>query len=388
MNSRSFSSLSASLLLTYGLLVPAPARAAVVWTSTFEKGDSSEWMPGTNPKGPDGVRLNFQVLGEQVYRGKFAGKITVHGDDLFGQYKQDRVDIQHQSTLTAEGKDMWISGHYMMPDDAKVRNEFAFFESNISFQNVMDFWVEPKAGGGTTINFGVGFLGATKLWTADFLKGAWHQVAIHVLWSANAQTGTVDVWFDGTKVVTAAHAKTKADANTLFFQTGLHRKDPANFDDTIYFDEFIEADAEADAKIAAPTVETGTGGTGGMGGAGGMAGAAGAGGGSAAGAGGSGGSSAGGTGGATSTAGTSSGGVAGSATPSAGTFSVGGAAAGSSAGSGGSSAGGPANPDQVTDVPDVGCGCRIGSANSAPQGALWLLLGASALLLRKRRRAL
>jgi len=386
MISRSFSFLSGSLLLACGLLVPTPARAAAVWTATFEKGDSSEWMPGTNPKGPDGVRLNFQVLSEQVYRGKFAGKITVHGDDLFGQYKQDRVDIQHQSTLTAEGKNMWISGHYMMPDDAKVRNEFAFFESNVSFQNVMDFWVEPKAGGGTTINFGVGFLGATKLWTADFLKGAWHQVVIHVLWSTNAQTGTVDVWFDGAQVITAAHAKTKADANTLFFQTGLHRKDPANFDDTIYFDEFIEADSQADAKIAAPTPENGTGGTSG---AGGMAGAAGAGGGSAAGGAGSGGSSVGNGGtGVVSTAGTASGGVSGSSvTPSAGTFSVGGGTAGSRGGSGGSNAAGSASVDQVTDVPDVGCGCRLGAVKSPARDALWLLLGACALLRRTRRAA-
>ena len=295
-------------LLALSLALAAPAHAAVVWTSTFETGDSSEWKPGTDPLGPDGVRKNFEVLGEQVYRGKFAGKITVHPDDIFGQYKQDRVDIQHPSTLTDEGKNMWISGHYMMPADATVRNEFAFFESNVSFQNVMDFWVAPKDGGGTTVNFGVGFLGATKLWTADFTKGVWHQVAIHVLWSTNAQTGTVDVWFDGAQVITAAKAKTKADGNTLFFQTGLHRILTAPMNDTIYFDDFIEADSMADAGIAAPTTDpAGTGG----GGSGGMGGAAGAGGGSTAGAGGSssaiGGSA---TGGVATTAGTSSGGVA------------------------------------------------------------------------------
>jgi hypothetical protein len=258
------------------LSVAVPASANVVWTATFEKGDSSEWSPtgSTNPLGPDKVRKNFEVLGEHVYRGKFAGKITVHPDDLFGQYVQDRVDIQHPSKLTDEGKNMWLSGHYMMPDDAKVRNEFAFFESNSSFQNVMDFWVEPKNGGGTTINFGVGFLGVTKLWTGDFTKGAWHQVAIHVLWSTSPQTGTVDVWFDGQQVITAVKAKTKADGNSLFFQTGLHRKDPANFDDTIYFDDFVEADSLADAAIGAPTADP----SGGGGGAAGATGAAGAGG--------------------------------------------------------------------------------------------------------------
>lgn len=241
------------------VLPPAAARATVVWTSTFEKGDLSEWMPGVNAT--KGTRKNVEVLGEQVYTGKYACKITVHPDDLFGQYVQDRVDIQHQSTLTAEGKDTWVSGHYMMPADAGMRNEFAFWESNGTSQNVMDFWVEPKTGGGTTISFGVGFLGATKIWTAEFTIGKWHQVAIHVHWSTNAQLGSVDVWYDGQQVVTAYKAKTKADTNTLFYQNGLHRKSPGNFVDTIYIDDFVEADSFAEARIAPPMQPGDDGGT-------------------------------------------------------------------------------------------------------------------------------
>ena len=144
------------------------------------------------------------------------------------------------STLSDEGKDSWISGHYYMPADANVRNEFGWYESQSSFANVMDVWVEPKTGGGTSISFGVGFLGATILWTGDFSIGKWHQIAIHVHWSTNANVGSVDFWFDGVQVVTAKKAKTKADGNRLFYQTGLHRTLPANFNDTIYFDDFVE----------------------------------------------------------------------------------------------------------------------------------------------------
>jgi hypothetical protein len=357
------------LLLAAGLAT-APARAAVVWKATFEKGDMSEWMPGTNAKGPDGVRENFQVLGEQVYRGKFAGKITLHPDDLFGQYKQDRVDIQHQSTLTGEGQSSWISGHYLMPEDAKVRNEIAFFESNVSYQNVMDFWVDAKAGGGTTINFGVGFLGATKLWTADFTKGVWHQIAIHVLWSTNAQTGSVDVWFDGQQVVTAAKAKTKADANTLFFQTGLHRKDPAEFTEVIYFDDFIEADNQADAAIAAPSAEP----SGSSGGTGGMAGAAGAAGGSAAAAGAAGGGSSGSaiggstTAGTVNTAGTGSGSAPGAGTSGNVTMPMAGAP---------SAVGGKAPAEEA--------GCSVTSVEARREGCRMAALGLVALLGAVRR---
>ncbi|HEX3695105.1 MAG TPA: heparin lyase I family protein [Polyangia bacterium] len=232
-----------------GFLAAArPAQATVAWTSTFEKGDLSEWMPGTNPT--KGTRQNVEVLGEKVHSGSYACKITVHPDDLFGGNNQDRVDIQHQSTLTAEGKDTWISGYYLMPADAGMRNEFAFWESNVSSQNVMDFWIEPKTGGGTTIGFGVGALASTKLWTADFTVGVWHQVAIHVHWSTTA-TGSVDAWFDGVQVVTNHQGKTKADTNTLFYQNGLHRRAPGNFTDIIYFDDLIEADTFTEAKIMA-----------------------------------------------------------------------------------------------------------------------------------------
>jgi hypothetical protein len=233
------------------------ANAMVVWTSGFEKGDLSEWTPGINATKtlPGGmVRQNVVVQQAQVYTGKYACEITVHPDDLFGQYVQDRVDIQHQSTLTAEGKDTWVSGHYLMLADAGTRNEFAFWESNVSSTNVIDFWVEPKGEGGTgtTVNFGVGFLGATQLWSADFAIGKWHQVAIHVHWSTNPKLGSVDVWFDGKQVVTAYAFQTKPDANTLFYQNGLHRKVQENFVDTIYIDDFIEADTFAEAQIAAP----------------------------------------------------------------------------------------------------------------------------------------
>jgi len=370
MISRSFSFLSSSILLTYGLLLPAPTRAAVVWTATFEKGDSSEWKPGINAVQPNGTRKNFEVLGEQVYRGKFAGKITVHPDDTFSA-DQIRVDIQHPSTLTDEGKNSWITGHYMLPADAGGREEFAFCESNGTSQNVLDFWFDAKQGGGTTINFGTGFLGQTKLWTADFSTGVWHQVALHVLWSTNAQTGTVDVWFDGVQVVTAAHSKTKADNNSLFFQTGLHRRKLYNVttSDTLYFDDFIEADAMADAGIAVPTPDSGAGG---MGGGAGMGGAAGAGGGSAASAGG-GPSPLGGTGG---TAGTTSGG-----TPN----------GGMTTGTGGTStptAGTGTTP--VSTSSDSG-GCSLGAAKASREtttASLLTLLALGVCMSRRRARRL
>ena len=271
----------------------------------------------------------------------------------------------------------------MMPADAKTRNEIAFFESNVSFQNVMDFWVEPKSGGGTTIGFGIGPLATTKLWTADFTPGVWHQLAIHVLWSVNAQTGSIDVWFDGTQVITARNAKTKADGNTLFFQTGLHRAAVANFTDVIYFDDFIEADNLADAKIGAPTMgdggvgtdASGGGGAAGSGGSGGAAGATDA--GNSTGPGGSTGA-----GGATGT-----GGASGATVGSGGAVTTGTGNAGTSGSTGASTGGTGGGRPSGADAP-AGCSCTLVDRGEPAAGwlALGLVLGAS-IVRRGRRRS-
>jgi hypothetical protein len=230
-------------VLVCPLLVMAGQRSAgatVVWRSTFEAGDTKEWNGGLNTT--KGARSNIDVVMDPVQEGKSSCRIVIHPDDTFQPYNQSRVELHHSSTLTAEGKDTYLSGYYRMAMDAQVRNEIGYWESNGSSQNVMDFWIEPKAGGGTTLAFGTGFLGAKRVWSTDFSLNTWHQLAIHVHWSVNATMGSVDVWYDGAQVVKDEKAKTKADANTLFYQTGFHRRSPQPFTETIFLDNFVEAD--------------------------------------------------------------------------------------------------------------------------------------------------
>src|SRR5258706_10560780 len=210
--------------------LPRPARAAVVWTATHEGGDLKEWGGGLNLTKtlPDKtVRNNAEILGEQVYAGKLACKITVHPDDTFGPYNQDRVDLSHRSTLTGEGKDSYLSGYYYLPEDSKTRTEILFYETDSSFRNWMDLWIEPKQGGGTTVKFGIesqgANLGSVLLWTGDFTPATWHQVAMHVHWSTNSQNGVVDVWFDGQPVITGHQHNTKFYNNAMFFNVVLTR---------------------------------------------------------------------------------------------------------------------------------------------------------------------
>jgi len=256
--------------------LPRPAGAAVVWTATHEAGDLEEWSGGLNLTKtlPDNtVRKNAEILGEQVYAGKLACKITVHPDDTFGPYNQDRVDLSHASTLTGEGKDSYLSGYYYLPEDSKTRTEILFYETSSSFRNWMDLWIEPKQGGGTTVKFGIesqgANLGSVLLWTGDFTSATWHQVAIHVHWSTNSNQGVVDLWLDGKLVIDAVKHNTKFDNNAMFLNAGMHRLLPQNFTEVLYMDEFTEADSLADINVGAPMgAAGGTGGTAGASGGG------------------------------------------------------------------------------------------------------------------------
>ena len=241
------------------LALATPARGTVNWTSTFEKGDLSEWGAGINDTKTlaDGtVRHNVEVLGEQVHTGKYACKATLHPDDTFGG-GQNRIDIQHQTPLTGEGKDLYMSGYYYLPEDAKTLDQFGFYETLGSYINWIDFSIAPKTGGGTTFKLGIesngGDLGSVPVWSGDFAIGHWHQIALHVHWSQDAQKGSLDFWFDGQQVVTAFKHKTKPNGDNLYYQTGLHRVSVANFTESIYFDDFIEGDSQDDIKIAAPS---------------------------------------------------------------------------------------------------------------------------------------
>ncbi|HEX3696406.1 MAG TPA: heparin lyase I family protein [Polyangia bacterium] len=250
-----------ALSVLSAVALPAVAHATVVWTATMEKGDLSEWNGSTDPTKnlPDGtVRKNIEVVSDNVYSGTKSMKITLHPDDIFTSFSQNRVDIGHNSKLTGEGMDSYLRGYYLLVEDAKTRDEIAFYETNVTSRNWMDVWIEPKTGGGTTIKLGIesngAILGSVLIWTGSITAGQWHQLALHVHWSNDAAKGIVDFWIDGTQVVTNYKHNTRFDSNSLFFQTGLHRVLTQPYTETLYLDDFVEGDSIDDIKLGAPMV--------------------------------------------------------------------------------------------------------------------------------------
>lgn len=244
-------------------------EAAVIWQGDFESGDFSQWDGLTNEK--KGERVNIAIVEDLVMQGTKACRFQIHGDDDFSS-TQSRTQITRRSERTGEGQDVYMASYFLMPEDAKFRNQIQYWESD-GYKNNVDFWVTPKEGGGTTLHFGTGLLGKDEHWSTDLVLDQWHLLAHHIHWSQDATKGSISVWFDGKLVVDAVKLATKPDNQPLFTQLGFHRAQRNDAVDTIYLDGTIEADSVADlTSLPVPMTAMGGGGSGAGGAAGGGAG--------------------------------------------------------------------------------------------------------------------
>lgn len=327
------------------LAAPSAVSAEVLFRGNFESGNLTGWST-LNPM--TAGRMNINVVTMPVFEGMRAAEIVIHPDDLWPGNNHNRVELHYDAQRTAEGNTMFFSWYFRLPANAQTRNDIAYWESAQTYQQAMAFWIEP-GGGGTQLSFRTNNPGMTHF-TGPVSINAWHQIAMQVLWSANAATGRVNVWLDGQKIVNDVPARTKPDTNAVFIQLGYHRNSTATPVETIYIDNAIEATTLAEVLTM--------GGMGGAGGSGGVAGG-GAGGGAAGATGGAGGTS--GAGGAPMSAGAGGQGVAGTGGAAAAGGSAGGTAG--AGGAGGSTGGGTAGMTSTGGV--VGTGGTPGASGAA-----------------------
>lgn len=225
-------------------LVPfcLPVSAKVLFRADFETGDLSEWSL-TGTRGQNATARNVQVVNDVVQQGRYAGKFTIHGDDVFNA-RQLRVQVGGPRITVEEGSETYMSFWLYMADAPKGRDNFFYWEGTPppAYNNVMTWWVEPGAGGDARIKYGTGNLGRNGVeWDGEFAVGRWHQLAMHIRWSEDATRGNVRLWFDGVQVLDK-RLKTKGAESVYFCQPGIHRSPHDAAVDTIYFDNFVLAD--------------------------------------------------------------------------------------------------------------------------------------------------
>jgi hypothetical protein len=240
MTSKAILTYHAVLILLAGL---SPIQGKVLFKADFETGDLSQWST-TGTRGQNATPRNVQVVTDIVQEGKYAGKFTIHEDDVFNA-QQLRVQVGGPKVTVEEGSDTYMSFYLYMAEAPRDRDNFFYWEGTPppKYNNVMTWWVQPKEdGSGTVIRYGTGNLGRNGThWEADFAIGKWHQMAMHIHWSEDETKGNTRLWFDGALVLDKK-LKTKGAETVYFCQPGIHRSPHRPSVDTIYFDNFILAD--------------------------------------------------------------------------------------------------------------------------------------------------
>ncbi|MBI4908744.1 MAG: heparin lyase I family protein [Acidobacteria bacterium] len=224
------------------LLAALPASGKILFKADFETGDLSQWA-NTGTRGQNVTSRNVEVVSDIVQQGKYSAKFTIHADDVFNA-QQLRVQVGGPRVSVDEGADTYMSFYLYMSEAPKDRDNFFYWEGNPPprYNNVMTWWLEPKPSGGASIKYGTGNLGRNGThWEADFAVGKWHQLAMHIHWSEDADKGNARLWFDG-KLVLDKKVKTKGAESVYFCQPGIHRSPHRPSVDSIYFDNFVLAD--------------------------------------------------------------------------------------------------------------------------------------------------
>ena len=108
MTSKALLGCSLPLILSTSLFcVIDSASAKVIFKADFETGDLSEWGT-TGTRGQNATPRNVQVVSDIVQQGKYAGKFTIHEDDVFNP-QQLRVQVGGPKVTVEEGSDTYMS---------------------------------------------------------------------------------------------------------------------------------------------------------------------------------------------------------------------------------------------------------------------------------------
>ena len=245
-----YSCLAFGILLAGPLVWPEPTAAEILFKADFETGDFSQFSGRSKNIRPG----HIEVVTDIVHSGKYAGRFTIHEDNVFNA-RQLRVQANGPKVTVKEGSDTFVSFYMYVKDPPKDRDNFFYWEGSPPprYNNVMTWWVEPKKGGsGTVIKYGTGNLGRKGVhWEGDFTIDRWHQLGMHIHWSEDPAKGNVRLWWDAEPVLDKK-VQTKGPQSVYFSQPGIHRDPHTRSVDTIYFDDILCATTLEEIELRKP----------------------------------------------------------------------------------------------------------------------------------------
>src|SRR5262245_25658835 len=131
-------------VLTAALLWLDPAVAEILFKADFETGDFSQFSGRSKNIKPG----HIEVVTDIVHSGKYAGRFTIHEDNVFNA-RQLRVQANGPKVTVKEGTDTFVSFYMYMKDTPKDRDNF--FNGKGSpppgYKTVMTWWSSRRKTG-------------------------------------------------------------------------------------------------------------------------------------------------------------------------------------------------------------------------------------------------
>ncbi len=211
----------------------------LTWRADYETGDLSQW-----DREPEVVGNGIQVISSPVRAGGFSVRFTLRpGDDPIG-LDGERAELL-RSAFEEEGTESWWAWSTYFPADFVVEegaNKWTIFMHWVSTTDLYAGCRPPVAldvaSDGTEnlrllVRGGVPAVSATACESppaSAFLlgkveRGRWYDFLLHIVWSASASQGLVELWLDGTQMVMPTRGATLFAGRSVYVKQGLFRSD-------------------------------------------------------------------------------------------------------------------------------------------------------------------
>jgi hypothetical protein len=202
-------------MLIAGGCATRPSSASLLWRADFEQDGWAPWSYRLNPRGGS-------LIEGGARDGRRAARLELTAADVW-KNGLNRVELQHDPgpLRVREGEETWFGWSFFLPR-ALLPGEHAlgYWESRTSYQQLMAF-----EGRGQEGSFVTRLPSSRTWWRAPqaLTAGRWHDVVLHVRWSADPSRGEVELVYDGERVARAAPVATLVPGESAFIQVGLLR---------------------------------------------------------------------------------------------------------------------------------------------------------------------
>lgn len=236
------------LVLVAGLLaLSTAARANVIWRGDYETNDLSQWAS------IEGITSRFTMVTSPVRQGKYALRLELRQGDFINGGDRNEVDAPETCTEGMERYYAWSTMFDLTyPSNPSWQVFTQWHHSGFTLSPPLEMDIH-----GEVISIGsaapVGN-DTIPLWQAPLVRGVWHDFVVHVMWSADATVGFVELWYDGKLGLELRHHQTLYAGQTAYMKQGLYRDSTISPTAIVYHDGMVVGTTLADVapQLIAP----------------------------------------------------------------------------------------------------------------------------------------